>query len=119
MATKNYVSTHKITHLLHITFLPTVENVVGEVNKGVYVLMSGLDYERCVLSAGPIGIMQACIDTAFPYLHVRKQFGDYIGRFQVHVCVDGAHDIPKYKGECNIMFHAFWKFSKLCCAFWK
>ena len=62
---------------------PAVENVLGEVNKGVYVLMSGLDYERCILAAGPVGIMQACIDVAFPYMHTRKQFGSYIGHFQV------------------------------------
>ena len=58
-------------------------NVVGEVNKGVYVLMSGLDYERCILAAGPVGIMQACVDVAFPYMHVREQFDDKIGHFQL------------------------------------
>ena len=56
---------------------------MGEVDKGVYVLMSGLDYERAVLAAGPIGIMQACVDTAFPYVHEREQFGDKIGHFQL------------------------------------
>ncbi len=56
---------------------------MGEVNKGVYVLMSGLDYERAVLAAGPVGVMQACVDTAFPYLHERKQFGQEIGHFQL------------------------------------
>ena len=50
---------------------------------GVYVLMSGLDYERLILSAGPIGIMQACVDVAFPYMHIREQFGSKIGHFQV------------------------------------
>lgn len=59
------------------------ENVLGEVNKGMYVLMSGLDYERCILAAGPIGIMQACVDTAFPYMHEREQFGQKIGKFQL------------------------------------
>lgn len=58
------------------------ENVVGDVGKGVNVLMSGLDYERAVLAAGPIGIMQACMDVALPYVHERKQFGQPIGEFQ-------------------------------------
>ena len=53
-------------------------------NEGVCVLMSGLDYERVILAAGPLGIMQACIDTAFPYLHDREQFDEKIGKFQVH-----------------------------------
>ena len=68
--------------LLH-TVAPSAENVLGEVNKGVYVLMSGLDYERCILAAGPVGLMQACVDTAFPYMHTRKQFDTRIGEFQV------------------------------------
>ena len=59
------------------------ENVLGEVGYGVNVLMSGLDYERAVLSAGPIGIMQACMDVVVPYLHERKQFGQSIGEFQL------------------------------------
>lgn len=59
------------------------ENVLGEVNKGVYVLMSGLDYERLVLSAGPVGIMQACIDVAGDYLTQRQQFKKKIGEFQL------------------------------------
>ncbi|MCV6575818.1 MAG: isovaleryl-CoA dehydrogenase [Cohaesibacter sp.] len=59
------------------------ENVVGEVNKGVRVLMSGLDYERTVLSGGPLGIMQACMDIAMPYVHEREQFGQPIGTFQL------------------------------------
>uniref|UniRef100_A0A1W7RAA9 Isovaleryl-CoA dehydrogenase, mitochondrial n=1 Tax=Hadrurus spadix TaxID=141984 RepID=A0A1W7RAA9_9SCOR len=59
------------------------ENLIGEENKGVYVLMSGLDYERLVLAAGPIGIMQACCDTTFDYVHIRKQFGQRIGEFQL------------------------------------
>jgi isovaleryl-CoA dehydrogenase len=49
----------------------------------VYVLMSGLDYERLVLSAGPLGLMQACLDVVLPYVHERKQFGTRIGEFQV------------------------------------
>lgn len=59
------------------------ENVLGELNKGVYVLMSGLDYERLVLAAGPVGIMQACCDVAFNYAHERKQFNKKIGEFQL------------------------------------
>ncbi len=60
-----------------------VENVLGAVGNGVNVLMSGLDYERVVLAAGPLGIMQACMDLAVPYVHDRKQFGQPIGRFQM------------------------------------
>ncbi|MEM1106413.1 MAG: isovaleryl-CoA dehydrogenase [Pseudomonadota bacterium] len=59
------------------------ENVMGPLNGGVEVLMSGLDYERAVLSAGPIGIMQAALDTVLPYIHERKQFGKSIGEFQL------------------------------------
>jgi isovaleryl-CoA dehydrogenase len=59
------------------------ENVLGEVNRGVRVLMSGLDYERAVLAAGPIGIMQAVMDNVIPYIHDRKQFGQSIGEFQL------------------------------------
>ncbi len=59
------------------------ENVLGAVGKGVNVLMSGLDYERAVLAAGPLGIMQACMDAVVPYLHERKQFGQAIGEFQL------------------------------------
>lgn len=58
------------------------ENVLGEVGKGVNVLMSGLDYERLILSGGPLGIMQACLDVVVPYVHDRKQFGKPIGEFQ-------------------------------------
>ncbi|MGM4929110.1 isovaleryl-CoA dehydrogenase [Tardiphaga sp. 619_E2_N8_5] len=59
------------------------ENVLAEVGRGVNVLMSGLDYERAVLAAGPLGIMQACLDVAQPYVHERKQFGEPIGNFQL------------------------------------
>lgn len=59
-----------------------IENVLGEINGGVKVLMSGLDYERAVLAGGPIGIMQACMDVVVPYIHERKQFGQSIGEFQ-------------------------------------
>jgi len=59
------------------------ENVLGRVGQGVRVLMSGLDYERAVLAAGPIGIMQACFDVVLPYVHERKQFGQAIGEFQL------------------------------------
>jgi isovaleryl-CoA dehydrogenase len=59
------------------------DNVLGEVGKGVQVLMSGLDFERAVLAGGPLGLMQACMDVAVPYLHERKQFGQSIGEFQL------------------------------------
>ena len=59
------------------------ENILGGLGKGVNVLMSGLDYERVVLAAGPLGIMQACMDEVVPYLHERKQFGKPIGEFQL------------------------------------
>ncbi len=59
------------------------ENVLGGLNRGVNVLMSGLDYERAVLAAGPLGIMQACMDVVLPYIHERKQFGQAIGEFQL------------------------------------
>jgi isovaleryl-CoA dehydrogenase len=58
------------------------ENILGELNKGAKVLMSGLDYERTVLAAGPVGIMQACMDIVLPYVHERKQFDQAIGEFQ-------------------------------------
>jgi isovaleryl-CoA dehydrogenase len=60
-----------------------VENVLGEVNDGARVLMSGLDFERAVLAAGPTGIMQACMDVVVPYIHERKQFGQCIGEFEL------------------------------------
>jgi len=59
------------------------ENVLGKEGEGVKVLMSGLDYERTVLSGGPVGIMQACMDVVVPYIHDRKQFGQSIGEFQL------------------------------------
>jgi len=59
------------------------ENLLGALNGGVKVLMSGLDYERVVLSGGPVGIMQACLDVVLPYIHDRKQFGQSIGEFQL------------------------------------
>jgi isovaleryl-CoA dehydrogenase len=59
------------------------ENVLGAVGNGVNVLMSGLDFERVVLAAGPLGIMQACMDVVVPYVHERKQFGQAIGQFQL------------------------------------
>jgi len=60
-----------------------VENILGKENGGVRVLMSGLDFERTVLAAGPVGIMQACLDVVVPYIHERKQFGRSIGEFQL------------------------------------
>jgi isovaleryl-CoA dehydrogenase len=59
------------------------ENIIGEVGQGVNVLMSGLDYERTILAAGPLGIMQAALDSVLPYIHERKQFGQPIGTFQL------------------------------------
>jgi isovaleryl-CoA dehydrogenase len=59
------------------------ENILGGLNKGVHVLMSGLDYERAVLAGGPLGIMQACMDVVLPYVHERQQFGQPIGEFQL------------------------------------
>lgn len=59
------------------------ENILGKLNEGVRVLMSGLDYERAVLAGGPLGIMQACMDVVIPYVHERKQFGAPIGTFQL------------------------------------
>ena len=60
-----------------------IENVLGETNGGVNVLMSGLDFERAVLAGGPLGIMRACMDVVLPYVHERKQFGQSIGEFQL------------------------------------
>lgn len=59
------------------------ENLMGPLNGGVQILMSGLDYERAVLAAGPLGIMQACLDCVLPYIHERQQFGQAIGSFQL------------------------------------
>ena len=59
------------------------QNLLGELNRGSAVLMSGLDYERAVLAAGPIGIMQACMDAVVPYVHERRQFGQAIGEFEL------------------------------------
>src|SRR5215831_10322025 len=59
------------------------ENVLGRVDDGVHVLMSGLDFERAILAAGPLGIMQSCLDVVIPYIHDRKQFGQAIGEFQL------------------------------------
>ena len=63
--------------------LVPAENIIGVEGRGVAVLMSGLDYERTVLSGGPVGIMQACLDVVLPYLHERKQFGQPFGEFQL------------------------------------
>ncbi len=59
------------------------ENVLGTLNKGVNILMSGLDFERTILAAGPVGIMQSCMDLVMPYVHERKQFNQSIGEFQL------------------------------------
>ena len=60
-----------------------IENVMGDIGDGVKILMSGLDYERAVLAAGPLGIMRACMDVVIPYIHERRQFGKAIGEFQL------------------------------------
>ena len=60
--------------------------MLSEVCRGVNLLMSGLDYDRAVFAAGPIGIMQACMDVVLPYVHERKQFGEPIGTFQLVLC---------------------------------
>ena len=57
--------------------------LLGDVGQGVRILMSGLDYERVVLAAGPLGIMQACLDVVIPYVHERRQFGEPIGTYQL------------------------------------
>lgn len=59
------------------------ENILGKINKGANILMSGLDYERVILAAGPVGIMHACLDVVIPYVHERKQFGKSIGEFEL------------------------------------
>jgi len=59
------------------------ENILGHLDEGVKVLMRGLDYERLVLAAGPLGIMAACMDVVLPYIHERRQFGRAIGEFQL------------------------------------
>ncbi len=59
------------------------ENLLGKINDGVAILMSGLDFERVVLAAGPVGIIQACLDVVVPYIHQREQFGKSIGKFQL------------------------------------
>jgi isovaleryl-CoA dehydrogenase len=69
--------------LVFVDCLVPAENVLGEVGEGVKVLMSGLDFERTVLAAGPVGIMQACLDVVLPYSHERRQFGQAIGEFQL------------------------------------
>jgi isovaleryl-CoA dehydrogenase len=69
--------------LLFVDVEVPAENVLGTVDGGVAVLMSGLDYERAVLAAGPLGIMQACLDVVLPYIHDRRQFGQPIGEFQL------------------------------------
>ena len=92
-SSKGYASTQKLDKLgmrgsntCELVFQDCetpAENVLGAVGKGIEVLMSGLDYERAVLAAGPLGIMQACMDVVLPYVHERKQFGQPIGEFQL------------------------------------
>jgi len=80
------------------------ENVLGEAGEGVHVLMSGLDYERVVLAAGPLGIMQACLDICLPYVRERKQFGQAIGEFEL---VQGKlADMHTRLNACRAYVHA-------------
>ena len=80
------------------------ENVLGAVDGGVQVLMSGLDYERVVLAGGPLGIMQACLDVVLPYVHERKQFGQAIGEFQF---IQGkVADMYTQLGACRAYLYA-------------
>ncbi|WFU02768.1 isovaleryl-CoA dehydrogenase [Rhizobium sp. CB3171] len=71
------------SELVFIDCQVPAENVLGQIDGGVRVLMSGLDYERVILSGGPLGIMAACMDVVLPYLHERRQFGQPIGEFQL------------------------------------
>ena len=78
------------------------ENILGELNGGVRVLMSGLDYERAVLAAGPLGIMQACMDVVVPYIHEREQFGRPIGEFELirarwRICIHHTECLPRLR----------------------
>jgi isovaleryl-CoA dehydrogenase len=80
------------------------QNVLGEAGEGVHVLMSGLDYERVVLAAGPLGIMQACLDICLPYVRSRKQFGQAIGEFEL---VQGKlADMHTRLNACRAYVHA-------------
>jgi isovaleryl-CoA dehydrogenase len=80
------------------------ENLLGEAGEGVHVLMSGLDYERVVLAAGPLGIMQACLDICLPYVRSRKQFGQAIGEFEL---VQGKlADMHTGLNACRAYVHA-------------
>ncbi len=80
------------------------ENVLGAAGEGVHILMSGLDYERIVLAAGPLGIMQACLDICLPYVRERKQFGQAIGEFEL---VQGKlADIYTRLNACRAYVHA-------------
>ncbi len=69
--------------LVFVDCVVPLENVLGEIDRGSRVLMSGLDYERAVLAGGPLGIMAAALDLVLPYIHERKQFGESIGTFQL------------------------------------
>ena len=83
--------------------------MLGRSGKGVNVLMSGLDYERVVLAAGPLGIMQACMDAVIPYVHDREQFGQPIGQFQImqaqarrHVRDDERREVLRLRGRARL-----------------
>lgn len=81
------------------------ENILGELNRGVYVLMKGLDYERLLLSAGPVGIMQAAFDLSLQYVNERKQFGKNIGEFQI-VQAKIADMYTKLQAARSYLYHA-------------
>lgn len=94
------------------------KNVLREGNKGVYVLMSGLDYERLVLAAGPVGIMQACCDIAFEYAHDRRQFGKRIGEFQlIQVSSIALAVITANSSFVCVIFNLNFKYFLFACPF--
>lgn len=83
------------------------ENILGEINEGIRVLMRGLDYERAILAAGPVGIMQACLDVVIPYIHDRKQFNNPIGEYQF---IQGKlADMYTEHGACQSYLYAVGK----------
>jgi isovaleryl-CoA dehydrogenase len=83
------------------------ENILGGLNMGAKVLMSGLDYERAVLAAGPLGIMQSVMDNVIPYIHDRKQFGQSIGEFQLIQGKSGRHVHRASSRPCILLYR--WK----------
>lgn len=81
-ALRSVLTCHRCELVFEDCFVPET-NILGEEGRGVYVMMSGLDLERLVLAGGPVGLMQACLDTVLPYVHSREQFGKPIGEFQL------------------------------------